>query len=229
MQNYLEIFFIGLLGSMHCIGMCGGFVALYSLRKPVERPSLYYHLLYNLGRITTYSILGGVLGYIGSFLSYLGMLRGLPGAVLVLAGVLMILMGLNMAGILGKRGLFEDPAITETSLFRRSLRRVLALESMGGAFVLGLLLGLLPCGLVYTQFLNAAASGGFFPGMTVLAVFGLGTVPGLFAFGLMVTTIPTRRKLLLYRVAAFLIVVLGLQAVLRGMSFNGWISPGRFW
>jgi hypothetical protein len=54
MQTYIEIFIIGLLGSMHCIGMCGGFVAMYTLKKTPSMPSLPYHLLYNLGRITTY-------------------------------------------------------------------------------------------------------------------------------------------------------------------------------
>jgi hypothetical protein len=103
---YIEIFLIGLFGSLHCIGMCGGFVAMYSLKSPSDRPSLRYHLLYNLGRITTYSILGGILGYIGSFAAYVGEHRGVPGAVLIVAGVFMVLMGLNIAGMLGRRGLF---------------------------------------------------------------------------------------------------------------------------
>jgi sulfite exporter TauE/SafE len=108
MQTYIEIFLIGLLGSMHCIGMCGGFVAMYSLKKPAAQASLPYHALYNLGRVTTYSLLGGALGLIGSFGAYIGKLRGVPGAVLLIAGSLMILMGMNIAGILGKRELFEN-------------------------------------------------------------------------------------------------------------------------
>ncbi len=229
MQAYFEVFLIGLLGSTHCIGMCGGFVAMYSLNKPAAQPSLPYHLLYNLGRVATYSILGGILGHIGSFVASIGGHRGIPGAVLLLAGVLMILMGLNMAGILGKRGLFEDTGIAESSFFRRALHRVIALESVRGAFLLGLLLGLLPCGFLYPIFMNAAASGGFFSGMSLLAVFGLSTVPALLSFGFLVTRIKPYLKVLLYRIAAALIILLGLRAFLRGMSFNGWILPGRFW
>ncbi len=227
--TYLEIFLVGLFGSVHCIGMCGGFVAMYSLKKPAARPSLPYHILYNLGRITTYSVLGGFLGYIGSFAASLGSYRGLPGAVLLIAGTIVVLMGLNIAGVLGKRGLFEDAGIIESPFFRRALRRVLAFESAWGAFLLGLLLGFMPCGLLYPIFMHAAASGGFVSGAFLPAVFGLGTVPALMSFGFLVTRIKPHLKILLYRVAAFLIVLLGLRTFLRGLSFNGWIPPARFW
>ncbi|MGE5173576.1 MAG: sulfite exporter TauE/SafE family protein [Betaproteobacteria bacterium] len=229
MQTYVEIFLIGLLGSMHCIGMCGGFVAMYSFKKPAAQPSLPYHLLYNLGRVTTYSILGGIVGYIGSFAASIGEQRGIPGAVLLLAGALMIIMGLNMAGVLGRRGFFEDTGIAESSFFRRAFHRVLALVSVWGTFFLGLLLGFLPCGFLYPIFMNAAASGGFFSGMSMLAVFGLSTVPALLSLGSLITRIKPHRKVLMYRIAAALIILLGLRTVLRGMSFNGWILPGRFW
>ena len=95
---YFEIFLIGLLGSMHCIGMCGGFVAMYALKKPTAAPSLPYHLLYNIGRMSTYAIIGGTLGYVGSFAASLGKHRGIPGTVLLFSGVVMVLMGLDHAG-----------------------------------------------------------------------------------------------------------------------------------
>ncbi|MCK9419537.1 MAG: sulfite exporter TauE/SafE family protein [Nitrospirae bacterium] len=229
MSNFIEIFFIGLLGSMHCIGMCGGFVAMYSLKKPATKPTLPYHILYNLGRITTYSLLGGILGSVGSFFAYIGEHRGIPGAVLLIAGSFMVLMGLNIAGVLGKRGLFEENGITGTSAFRQTLHRILALESVWSTFLLGLLLGFLPCGLLYPIFMNAAASGGFISGMLIMAIFGIGTVPAMMSFGLLMTRLRPHIKQALYRAAAVLIVILGLQTFLRGMAFNGWIPMGRFW
>jgi sulfite exporter TauE/SafE len=229
MQIYLEIFIIGVLGSMHCIGMCGGFVAMYSLKKPVIRPTLSSHILYNLGRITTYSLLGGILGYIGSFVAYIGEYRGIPGASLLIAGSLMVLMGLNIAGVLGKRGLFEETGITRNATFRRSIHRIFALESMWSTFLFGLLLGFLPCGLLYPIFMNAAASGGFISGMLIMAVFGFSTVPAMMSFGFLMTRLRPHMKRALYRAAAVLIVLLGLRILLRGMSFNGWIPLGRFW
>ena len=229
MSIYPEIFLIGLLGSLHCIGMCGGFVAMYSLKKPPAEPSLPYHILYNTGRITTYSLIGGTLGYLGSFAASLGTHRGIPGAVLLLSGVVMVVMGLNIAGILGKRGLFEDTRITERTFFRKSLHQILALESAWGALLLGLLLGFLPCGLLYPLFMNAAASGGFINGMLTMIVFGLGTVPAMLSFGYLVSRIQPHMKVLLYRIAAVLIVLLGVRSLLSGMAFNGWIPFGKYW
>ena len=229
MSNFIEIFFIGLLGSMHCIGMCGGFVAMYSLKKPATKPTLPYHILYNLGRITTYSLLGGILGSVGSFFAYIGEHRGIPGAVLLIAGSFMVLMGLNIAGVLGKRGFFEETGITGTSAFRQTLHRILTLESVWSAFLLGLLLGFLPCGLLYPIFMNAAASGGFISGMLIMVIFGIGTVPAMMSFGLLMTRLRPHIKQALYRAAAVLIVLLGVQTFLRGMAFNGWIPMGRFW
>jgi hypothetical protein len=226
---FLEIFLIGLFGSMHCIGMCGGFVGMYSLKKPAARPSLPYHLLYNLGRIATYSLLGGILGSLGSFAAYAGERRGIPGIVLLLAGFLMVLMGLNIAGMLGKRGLFEETGITEATFFRKALYRTLSLRSAWGTFLLGLLLGLLPCGLLYPVLMHAASSGGFLPGALTMAVFGLGTMPAMLTFGYAVSRIRPHLKLLLFRVAAALIILLGARTILRGMAFNGWIPFGRFW
>ncbi len=229
MQTYIEIFLIGLLGSMHCIGMCGGFVAMYSLKKPAAQPALPYHVLYNLGRVTTYSLLGGVMGLIGSFGAYIGKLRGIPGAVLLIAGVVMILMGMNIAGILGRRGVFENADIASRSFFRKALNRILAMQSVGGTFLLGLLLGFLPCGLLYPLFIQAAASGSFFSGFLIMALFGLGTMPAMMSFGFLVTRIRPKLRLALYRISAVLIVLLGIRTLLRGLSFNGCIPMGKFW
>jgi uncharacterized protein len=229
MQIYLEIFIIGILGSMHCIGMCGGFVAMYSLKKPATQATMPYHVLYNLGRISTYSFIGGILGYIGSFVAYIRRHRGIPGAVLLISGTFMVLMGLNIAGFLGKRGLFEETGITRNATFRNAIHRIFALESIWSTFLLGLLLGFLPCGLLYPVFMNAAASGGFISGMLIMAVFGLSTVPAMMSFGFLMTRLQPHMKLTLYRAAAVLIVLLGLRSLLRGMAFNGWIPMGRFW
>ena len=102
-------------------------------------------------------------------------------------------------------------------------------ESAWGVYLLGLLLGLLPCGLLYPILITAAASGGFLPGALTAAVFGLGTVPVLMSLGVVVTRISPLLKLVLFRLAAVLIVLLGLRTLLRGLSFSGLIVPGRFW
>ena len=214
---------------MHCIGMCGGFVAMYSLRKPERRPSFPYHILYNLGRVTTYSLIGGVMGGLGSFLDHAAGLRGIQASVLLFAGGLMILMGLNIAGFLGRGMLLEQADITNASFFRVAFRRLSGMETVWALFPLGLLLGFLPCGLVYPIYIMAAASGGFFSGVLTMVIFGIGTVPVMMGFGFLVTRIRPHFRRTLYRVAALLILLLGIQSLLRGMALNGWIAPGRLW
>ncbi len=226
---YAELFLVGLLGSMHCIGMCGGFVALYTLRKPEELPSWPYHLLYNAGRITTYSLLGGALGQIGSFISAAGHYRTISSAVLIISGALMMLMGLNIAGVIGKRVPFENTGLTDMPFFRSTLHRILSLRTVWGTYLLGLVLGLLPCGLFYPVLVNASSSGGFLEGASTALVFGLGTVPAMMSLGLVFAAIRPHMKVALYRAAAAVIVLLGLQSVLRGLSFAGLIRHGAYW
>ncbi len=228
MTDYLEFFIIGLLGSGHCIGMCGGFVAMYSLRRPGGLPSVLPHALYNAGRIVTYSLLGGLFGLAGRFVETFGRVRGIHGAALLTAGVLMIFMGLNMAGVFS-RELWTDIKITSSPLFRRTLHRILSMESVRATFLLGLLLGLIPCTLVYSMELNAAVSGGPISGMLAMLAFGLGTAPALAGFGFIVTKLRPKFRLILYRTAAVLIILNGLQTFMMGLSFNGWIAPSRFW
>jgi len=229
MTTYLEIMLIGLLGSMHCIGMCGGFVAMYSLKKTDPRMSLVNHVLYNLGRITTYALLGGLLGSLGSFAAYAGELRGIPGAVLLIAGMLMVLMGLNLSGILGKGGLFELDDAAGSNLFRAVFRNIVALDSAWGIFLLGLLLGFLPCGLLYPVLMIAASGNDPVSGMLLMIVFGLSTVPALLSFGVLMTHVSSRVRNILFRSAGVIVVLIGIRTVLRGMAFNGWISHARFW
>lgn len=103
------------------------------------------------------------------------------------------------------------------------------MESVWGAFLLGLLLGFLPCGLLYPIFIQAAVSGGFLSGAVTMVLFGAGTGPAMLFFGLMVTKLRPYVMLILYRIAAVLIILLGVQTVLRGAAFSGWIPPGKFW
>ncbi len=77
--------------------------------------------------------------------------------------------------------------------------------------------------------MQAAASNSFFSGFFTMTLFGLGTIPAMMSFGFLVTRIMPNLKLLLYRISAVIIILLGMRTLLRGMVFNGWISPGRFW
>lgn len=227
------VFTTGLLGGAHCIGMCGGFVVMYSSEYATggkgSRPPAIAHLMYNTGRILTYSVAGGFMGYAGSFVEAAGSLKGIQGAALLLAGAFMVLLGLNLLGILGRPDMVDSAGIINTKVFRGAFRKILGLKSPMATLPLGMMLGLVPCGLSYTMEIRAASSGGFLQGFVMMAVFGLGTAPALLGFGFLYTAIAARYRERIYRLAAVLVVLIGVQSLLRGMAFNGWIPPGPLW
>src|SRR6266540_6828598 len=107
METYLLAFTTGVLGGFgHCLGMCGPLVASYSLSATpsvarAAHSNLTSHLLYNTGRITTYGLMGGIMGLTGSFVNVAGRLAGIQNVVAVIAGIMMLFMGLSIAGLVG--------------------------------------------------------------------------------------------------------------------------------
>lgn len=169
----------GLLGGVHCAGMCGGIVsALATGPKAAVKPWLI-HLCYNLGRIASYAAAGAIVGTVGS----LGlMLDGLLPVQIVLyatANVLLIGLGLYLAGIRGPVTHLERLGSRFWSLLRPFTRRFLPADSPAKALALGMLWGWLPCGLVYTVLFTALLSGNALSGAAVMFAFGLGTLPNL--------------------------------------------------
>ncbi len=231
----------GLLVSPHCLGMCGGFVAAYSLRLACgadqasagavsRRPALLgAHLLYNAGRLTTYALLGGIMGLVGSFVGASGQLMGIQGLASVLAGAFMILLGLSMGHWLPYAAWLQPVGASKfrelSALGRRLTERTGAL----GTFPLGMLLGLMPCGPVYAMQINAAGSGSVLQGMLLLLAFGLGTAPALFATGVMSALLGKRLPRTVFRFAAGLIIILGVLTFLRGLAMNGLIPHAGLW
>lgn len=230
------MFTTGLLGGAHCIGMCGGFVVMYSSEYASgagpggarNAPALA-HVMYNAGRILTYSIVGGFMGYIGSFVEAAGRIRGIQGAALLLAGAFMVVMGMNLLGLMGRPDMLDSSGVTETKFFRRAFIKLLRRKGPLATFPLGLMLGLAPCGLSYTMEIRAASSGGFAEGFIMMAAFGLGTAPALLGFGFLYTALAAKFRERIYRLAAVLVVLIGVQSLLRGMAFNGWIPAGPLW
>ncbi len=241
MLELLLVFATGLLASLHCVSMCGGFVAAYSLRvvgnqtttpnmATALRPSvLWSHLLYNAGRLTTYSLLGGLMGLIGSFIAASGQLMGVQGLASILAGVFMILLGLSLGRWLPYQTWLQ-PAWASQFGRLNGLGKSLASRTMAlGTFPLGLLLGLMPCGPLYAMEINAAGTGSIGQGMLTMFAFGLGTVPTLYAFGLISGAVGHRLPRRLFQIAALVVVLLGALTLLRGLAMNNWIPHAGIW
>jgi sulfite exporter TauE/SafE len=214
-------FATGLLGSFgHCLPMCGPLVGSFALAAGPRGTAraLQGQLAYHAGRITTYALVGAAMGLTGSFVNVAGRLAGLTAAAGVLAGAVMIAMGVGAAGFSGglvKR--LEARAAGKVSAFARSL---LEGGAAGRLYPLGLVLGLLPCGLSWTLFLGAAGTGSPARGLLLALVFGLGTLPALLAAGAASSLFGFRARGALYRAGGLLVAALGLVFLLRGLGLR---------
>jgi sulfite exporter TauE/SafE len=221
---FVLMFVTGLTGGFgHCLGMCGPVVAAYSVALP--RRSTLPHILYNLGRITTYSILGAAMGLTGSFVGIASGIQGLQKWAMVFAGAVIVLMGVSMAGVLPLVRYMEN-----RFAFGSYLNKVRDIFSEGlstGAFYpMGVLLGFIPCGLVYTALLAAARAGmeapnhveGLLTGLLVMLLFGLGTFPALLLFGKIVNVIGARLRARLYLVSSIVMIIAGLIFIFRALN-----------
>ncbi|MDR1157673.1 MAG: sulfite exporter TauE/SafE family protein [Oscillospiraceae bacterium] len=221
-MGYGMLFVIGLTTSVHCLAMCGGLNLSQCLpqapdtpaagggRRVVLRPSL----LYNLGRVLSYTLVGAGVGALGAVISLSGVAKG---AVQLLAGVFMILMGLTMLGLFpGLRRLV--PRMPR--LFTRRIGGAGGARKLGPLYV-GLLNGLMPCGPLQAMQLYALSTGGPVRGALAMLVFSLGTVPLMFGLGALSSVLSRTFTKKAMTAGAALVVVLGLS-----MFTNGWTLSG---
>lgn len=165
------MFLLGAASGLHCVGMCGGIVAAFSLQRNV--------LLYNLGRISSYSIAGAAAGALGSVAAYSGLALSAQTALFVLANVVLVLVGLHIAGY---GSLIRRTEVIGLPLWRR-IQPYARKFSKENAFIAGAAWGFIPCGLVYGALATAVFAGSPARGAAAMAAFGLGTLPWLLAAG----------------------------------------------
>jgi uncharacterized protein len=217
----LEIWFAflaGMAGSFHCIGMCGGVVAALSMAggNGLLRHRLRSQLCYNLGRITTYTLLGSLAGLLGSSLDLLAV-KSLSKFFLVGANLFVIAIGLSSA--LGCSSFNLSSLESANARFLAApLRRAVAGNSPFAPLYLGLALGFLPCGLVYAPLIAAAGSGDFLIGAATMAALGLGTVPALLAFGAASSACSARLRSSMLRLAGVAVALMGAAGLWRALS-----------
>lgn len=211
----------GFLGSFgHCAGMCGPLVGSLALAAAPggARRSLAGQLAYHAGRITTYALVGAAMGLGGSFVNVAGRLAGVSAVASAVAGALMIAMGLGAAGLLQAARRLEARAASRVSRLARAL---LEGGAAGRLYPVGLVLGLLPCGLSWSLFVGAAGTGSALSGLLLALVFGLATLPALLLAGAVAGLLGARARGALYRVSGLLVAALGLAFLLRGLGVHG--------
>jgi len=201
-------FMTGLLGSAHCIGMCGGLVSALSITEDGRNSGLLFHLLYNLGRTLTYSFIGYLVGWLGSAMLVQSSLQDITRILLIGSDIFIILIGLGTAGLFAKLNLLTLEFVGPVQTLSKMVKSLRKLPPALSALPLGLLFGFLPCGLLYAMALTAAQSANSLTGALTMAAFGLGTVPALFLVGSAAQWFSTKRGWML-KAAGICVALMG--------------------
>ncbi len=216
-MDYWTAFVLGLVGSLHCAGMCGPLALALPPAGATASAYATGRAAYNLGRVVTYCLLGVVFGLFGKVL----FLAGIQRWVSITLGIALL------AGLITSRRLAVwQPVIALVQRLKSGMSAVLRRRSFASLALLGLLNGLLPCGLVYVAGAGATATGSIFGGAAYMAAFGAGTVPMMFAIGLSGKLVPVSLRLKLARAIPVSIFLLAALLILRGLSLGiPFISP----
>jgi hypothetical protein len=220
-MDFITPLTIGLIGSFHCIGMCGPIVVALPLKKHNLISKITGAILYNSGRVLTYSVIGILFGLLGRGIS----LAGFQQWTSVLLGIAMIISVLFP--------FFFREKITIGSLFSGfaarlivRLKKLFTDRSFSSLLMIGILNGLLPCGLVYVAIAGAISSGTVLTGALFMMLFGIGTIPLLLLATLASDAIGQRIRSKMQRVVPYFVFMLGVLFILRGMSLGiPFVSP----
>jgi sulfite exporter TauE/SafE len=215
----------GLLGSAHCLGMCGGISGLFALHSSARglRRQLPMALAYNAGRLASYTLLGYAVASLGS--RFAGFTPAAAGPVRLVAGTVIILIGLQIAFNIRVLGILERMGGVAWSRIAPLAGKLLPVHSLPRALGLGLLWGLLPCGLVYGMLLVAATSARAVDGALVMLAFGIGTTPAMLLTGLGAARLSQFMQDRRTRLGAgLLIVLLGILTLV--IPITAMMSPG---
>lgn len=220
-MEFLTALLIGFAGSFHCVGMCGPIALALPVSGYTKKNFIPGRLLYNLGRIVSYSFMGAFFGLLGGRVMVAGLQQGLS----IFLGAFILLILIVPARY--KNILLAVPVIQKIiSLLKTAIGRQFKSRGMSALFVTGVLNGFLPCGFVYIGLAAAASAGTLIKGAGVMAMFGLGTAPVLIAvssFGRIIN-IDFRRRL--SRAVPYFAAVLAVIFILRGMSLGiPYLSP----
>lgn len=222
-MGYGMLFLIGLMTSVHCVAMCGGICLTQCAAKETGSKSssklaaIRPSLLYNTGRVVSYTVIGGIVGALGSVVSFSGAAKGI---VQIAAGIFMIIMGLNMLGLFPSLRKFTPrmPKIFAKGIYRQR-------EKGASPFIIGLLNGLMPCGPLQAMQLYALSTGDPLKGAFSMLLFSAGTFPLMFAFGALSSMLSRRFTAKMMKAAAALLLILGVFMFRSGATLSGLTLP----
>ena len=179
------LFLMGLLGGGHCVAMCGGLSTAFSLQLPTNISRWQLILLLNLGRVSSYVLIGALLGGLGQVGLSLDQTQTVQYVLFFLANLLLILLGLYLIGLSGLITKVEGLGRPVWRYLNRYLQKLLPVRSLKSSFVIGMIWGWLPCGMVYTASIYSLGSGSAVMGALCMLAFAIGTLPNLLGIGLL--------------------------------------------
>jgi sulfite exporter TauE/SafE len=182
--SIIAVFFVGLLGGAHCLGMCGSIVGILTAQLPRNGVPWSFHLAYNSGRIASYTLAGALVGAIGQVGLLWRDVVPVQQLLFALSSFMLVALGLYVAGIWGMVRRIEQVGSILWQHIQPLTRRLFPVSTLTRALLLGALWGWLPCGLVYSVLVTALASGHAQSGALIMLAFGLGTLPNLLIIGL---------------------------------------------
>jgi len=230
MSELLAPFLIGLVGSLHCLGMCGPLVMAYSLHirlqnltqptaiKAIWSRGFFHHLAFHGGRVITYGLLGGLAATLAHLTSFNQVMGNLRGGFTLGAGILMIILGMVLLKIL-PFPLLSLPSFGSGSFWGRIFSSLFRSQSLSAKVLLGMVTGFLPCMLSWAMILKAATASHPLAGFLTMAFFGAGTVPVLFFTGLPASLLSLRARFLGERIAAASVIFMGLILIFKGTKY----------
>lgn len=207
----------GLLGSAHCVGMCGGFAVVLGVSRTSWWDNLRTQLVYSVGRLVTYTAFGAIAGYCGKELAdqWTGYVN-VPAWLSVAAGLFLIWQGLENTGL---RNRWIKRKLSNGCLMSPLLSSLLKYPALRHTLIAGVFTAFLPCGLVYAFVTLAGSQTDLVAGASVMLAFGLGTVPLMVATGVGSMWIPIHARQRVWTLAAWSVVLTGALTVGRGVAF----------
>ena len=221
---YGMAFTTGLLGSGHCIGMCGGIVAALSISGEGQRGGILFHLLYNVGRTLTYTLIGFLVGWLGSAITYTDRFSVFTKIVLLGSDFFIIILGLATAGAFHQLNIMNLDFPGPTRKLANAVSGLRNLPSGLSALPLGLIMGFLPCGFLYAMAITAAQSADSTRGAITMLMFGLGTAPSLFLFGSAAHWLSTKARTRMLRFAGVMVALMGCYNLYRHLKMLDFMS-----
>lgn len=201
--TYGMLFITGLLTSIHCISMCGAINLMTTFNRE-NKVNLRRPVMYNFGRLISYTLLGGIVGLIGSVISVSEVVNGL---IIILASIIMLLMSLGMLNVIK----FKLPKLVK---FKNKVKT-------NNSFIVGLLNGFMPCGPLQAMQVYALSTGSFIKGALSMFLFCLGTIPLMLGVGIVFNIVKSKKRIILNKIASVLILLLSIGMLFRGLSTIG--------